>query len=155
MNMPRNNKMRIYKEMQDMKNQPLPNISAGPVSEEELERWVAIIVGPKDTPYQDGFFKVEIQLPPSYPFKPPIVKFKTNIYHCNIKGEHICLDILRNQWSPALTIEKVLLSISSLMCEPNADDPLESTIGKQYKTNRALYDKIAREWTQKYAMDYQ
>ncbi|KAL6439653.1 hypothetical protein ACFW04_004026 [Cataglyphis niger] len=106
-----------------------------------------------DSPYQGGVFFLTIHFPTDYPFKPPKVAFTTRIYHPNINSNgSICLDILRSQWSPALTISKVLLSICSLLCDPNPDDPLVPEIARIYKTDREKYNELAREWTRKYAM---
>ncbi|MBN3314384.1 UB2D2 enzyme, partial [Atractosteus spatula] len=102
--------------------------------------WQATIMGPNDSPYQGGVFFLTIHFPTDYPFKPPKVAFTTRIYHPNINSNgSICLDILRSQWSPALTISKVLLSICSLLCDPNPDDPLVPEIARIYKTDREKY----------------
>ena len=114
--------------------------------------WTSTIVGPNGSPYQDGIFYLEIEFPPDYPFKPPKITFKTKIYHCNINSNGgICLDILKDNWSPALTISKVLLSISSLLTDANPDDPLVPEIAKAYKDDRKRHDETAKEWTAKYA----
>lgn len=63
----------------------------------------------------------------------------------------ICLDILKKNWSPALQIKSVLLSIQSLLSEPNPDDPLNNEAAEQWKTNKALALQIAKEQTNKYA----
>eukprot|EP00731_Ephydatia_muelleri_P017932 Em0010g1030a len=106
-----------------------------------------------DSPYQNGVFFLTIHFPTDYPFKPPKVAFTTKIYHPNINANgSICLDILRAQWSPALTVSKVLLSICSLLCDPNPDDPLVPDIARIYKTDRPRYNELAKEWTRKYAM---
>uniref|UniRef100_A0AC34PUE1 UBC core domain-containing protein n=1 Tax=Panagrolaimus sp. JU765 TaxID=591449 RepID=A0AC34PUE1_9BILA len=115
---------RIQKELQDLGRDPPAQCSAGPVGD-DLFHWQATIMGPPESPYQGGVFFLTIHFPTDYPFKPPKVAFTTRIYHPNINSNgSICLDILRSQWSPALTISKVLLSICSLLCDPNPDDPL-------------------------------
>ena len=129
----------------------------------------ATILGPTDSPFEGGVFFLNIHFPTDYPFKPPKFAFTTRIYHPNINSNGaICLDILRSQWSPALTVAKVLLSICSLLCDPNPDDPLVlhssfcylsldqplqvPEIARLYKTDKGKYNDCAREWTRKYAM---
>ena len=114
--------------------------------------WEATIIGPEKTPYEGGVFKLEICFPDTYPFKPPKVKFKTRIYHPNInKYGSICLDILNKSWSPALTTSKLLLSISSLLSDPNADDPLDVSAADLYNTNKEEFFNLAKNYTIKYA----
>ncbi|RZC87140.1 hypothetical protein C5167_042072 [Papaver somniferum] len=128
------------------------SIFAGPVAD-DMFHWQATIIGPNDSPYSGGVFLVTIYFPPDYPFKPPKAAFRTKVFHPNINSNgNICLDILKEQWSPALTISKVLLSICSLLTDPNPDDPLVPEIAHMCKTDKLRYDSTARNWTQKYAM---
>jgi ubiquitin-conjugating enzyme E2 D/E len=142
----------IQKELIDFNKDPPANCSAGPVNDSDMFHWQATIMGPGDSPYQGGVFFLNIHFPTDYPFKPPKCTFTTRIYHPNINSNgSICLDILKDQWSPALTIGKVLLSISSLLTDPNPDDPLVPEIANIYKTDRMRYEATAKEWTKKYA----
>lgn len=142
---------RLAEELKDLTLNPIENCSAGPVNDDMLY-WNATIFGPEKTPYESGIFKLEIKFGESYPFKPPEINFITPIYHCNInKRGSICLDILKDQWSPALTISKVLLSICSLLTDPNPRDPLEAEIAKMYVEERERHDGMAMEWTRQYA----
>nr|CAG8435129.1 12374_t:CDS:2 [Entrophospora candida] len=116
---------RIQKELAEISLDPPCNCSASPKGD-NLYDWVSTITGPADSPYAGGIFFLDINFPQDYPFKPPKVVFRTRIYHCNINSSgQICLDILKDNWSPALTISKVLLSICSLLTDAN---PCESTI---------------------------
>ena len=143
---------RIRKELKDLLSDPVANCSAGPENETDLLHWKGTIVGPSATPYEGGVFHLNIEFPPDYPFSPPSVRFETKIYHCNISGKgDICLDILKDQWSPALTIEKVLLSLCSLLEDPNPSDPLVPKIASLFETDRVAHDANAREMTEKYA----
>ena len=144
---------RIQKELIDLGKDPPANCSAGPIDEKDQYHWQATIMGPDDSPYAGGVFFLNIHFPTDYPFKPAKINFTTRIYHPNINSNgSICLDILKEQWSPALTISKVLLSISSLLTDPNPDDPLVPEIAHIYKTDKAKYETTAREWVRKYAM---
>ena len=143
---------RIHKELADLQRDPPANCSAGPTDESDLYNWTASIMGPDDSPFQGGVFFLNVQFPTDYPFKPPKLSFTTRIYHPNINSNgSICLDILKDQWSPALTISKVLLSISSLLTDANPNDPLVPEIAHIYKNDRPRYENTAREWTRRYA----
>ena len=144
---------RIQKELIDLGKDPPDNCSAGPIDEKDQYHWQATIMGPDESPYTGGIFFLNIHFPTDYPFKPPKINFTTRIYHPNINSNgSICLDILKEQWSPALTITKVLLSLSSLLTDANPDDPLVPEIAQIYKNDKAKYEATAREWTRKNAM---
>ena len=144
---------RIKKEWTNLQKDPIEHCTAGPATDNELFHWVATIMGPMNSPFSGGVFHLTIRFPSNYPYRPPKIKFDTKIYHPNISSAgDICLDILKDQWSPALTISKVLLSVCSLLNDPNPDDPLVPSIARLFSDNRVEYDLRAREWTEKYAM---
>jgi ubiquitin-protein ligase len=143
---------RIQKEYQKILKNPLDGISVAPVSESDMNIWKGIIDGPDDSPYKGGKFVVNIKFPDSYPMNPPEIVFETLVYHPNISEDYICLDILQDKWTPALTIDKVLLSLSSLLTDPNPDDPLCGTVADEYVNDNKKYLKNAKKWTKKYAM---
>nr|VDD56156.1 unnamed protein product [Brassica oleracea] len=165
-NLPR----RIIKETQRLLSEPgkkahPPGISASP-SEENMRYFNVMILGPSQSPYEGGVFKLELFLPEEYPMAAPKViwgvllmisfvsqvRFLTKIYHPNIdKLGRICLDILKDKWSPALQIRTVLLSIQALLSAPNPDDPLSENIAKHWKSNEAEAVETAKEWTRLYA----
>jgi ubiquitin-conjugating enzyme E2 D len=142
----------------------MDNISAGPIEIKHIDingnvqikqnmfHWKATIIGPSETPYAGGLFKLDLTFPTDYPFKPPHVKFDTKIYHPNVNSSgSICLNILKTKWSPALDVERLLLSISSLLSEPNPSDPLDIDIGQLYTSNYPVFVERALRWTQLYA----
>ena len=138
---------RIQKELIEITNNPLHNCSAGLI-DDDLYKWQATISGPEGSPYHNGLFNLIIEFPHDYPFKQPKVIFKTKIYHCNINSSGgICLDILKNAWSPALTISKILLSICSLMDDQNPNDPLMPDIADIYLKDKNQFIINAKEYT--------
>jgi len=142
---------RLKKEIEDLNKNPPCNCSANPVAD-NLYQWEATLFGPVGSPYEGGVWKLSIHFPTEYPFKPPKINFKNKIYHPNINSSgSICLDVLKDKWSPALTISKVLLSICSLLDDPNPDDPLVVDIANEYNDNINKYKETARSWTTIYA----
>lgn len=144
--------LRLNKEYKDILKTPPDGVTAE-LKNGNIYEWIATLKGPNGTPYQGGVFKLRVTFPTDYPFKPPKITFTTPIYHCNIntKGD-ICLDILKDNWSPALTVSKILLSISSLLNDPNPNDPLEPNIASLYRTDRAKHDELAKAQTVSKAM---
>ena len=117
---------------------------------------VADVMGPEDSPFEEGKFRLEVTIPNRYPFEPPFVQFKTRIYHPNIdKSGRICLDTLKSppmgSWNPSINISTLLTTIRLLMAYPNSDDGLVPEITQLYQQNQALYEQKAREYTLMYA----
>jgi len=144
---------RIIKETQRLKNEPVAGIEATP-DESNARYFHVVVIGPKDSPYEGGTFKLELFLPEEYPMSAPKVRFMTKIYHPNIdKLGRICLDILKDKWSPALQIRTVLLSIQALLSAPNPDDPLANDVAEQWKNNEVQAIETAKQWTRIHAQD--
>ncbi|XP_050633546.1 ubiquitin-conjugating enzyme E2 N-like [Macaca thibetana thibetana] len=144
---------RIIKKTERLLAEPVPGIKAEPGESSALYFHV-VIAGLQDSPFQGGTFKLELLLAEEYPMAAPEVRFMTKIYHPNVdKLGRICLDILKDKWSPALQISTVLLSIQALLSAPNPDDPLANDVVEQWETNKAQAIETARAWTRLYAMN--
>ncbi|KAG8983252.1 hypothetical protein FRB90_006179 [Tulasnella sp. 427] len=141
-----------FQQIRDLEKEDMGEITLKP-AESNVFEWTATIPGPEGSVYESGVFKLNIVLPSDYPFSAPRVTFETRIYHMNIAPNgSICIDVLKSQWSPALSLFKVMLSISSLLTDPNPQDPLVPAIAQEYLRNRAAHDSTAREWTRLYAL---
>ncbi|KRX03371.1 Ubiquitin-conjugating enzyme/RWD-like protein [Pseudocohnilembus persalinus] len=147
-----NNRSRILKEQELFLKQKDQGVQIKIVGD-DINHWKGYINGPEDTCYAGGLFTVDIQLPSEYPYKPPKMKFDTRIWHPNVSSQTgaICLDILKNEWSPALSIRTALLSLQALLCSPEPDDPQDAQVAGQYKSDREAFNQKAKEWTQTYA----
>lgn len=123
------------------------------IDQSDLTKLRGVITGPPDTPFEGGKFELMIDIPDTYPFNPPKVKFVTKIWHPNISSVTgaICLDILKDQWAAAMTLRTVLLSIQALLQAAEPDDPQDAVVAKQYKESPDLYRKTANHWSQVYA----
>ena len=144
--------IRLKKELKELTKNPVCNCYAEP-TDSTLMDWTSTIMGPIGTPYENGIFKLKMKFASSYPFTAPQVRFVTKIFHPNIDSSGgICLDILKEKWSPILGIEKILLSICSLLNDPNPADPLVKHAADLYTNNRPMFDAEARNWTALYAV---
>lgn len=101
-----------------MKNDPPEGVNATPI-DENLIHWSASIQGPANSPYEGGVFFLYMQFPYVYPLHPPKIRFITRIFHPNISRHgDLGLDCIAHNWSLALTIAKILISIQSLLTDP-------------------------------------
>lgn len=146
---------RLRSELKALRADPLEGIQAMPL-DCHCSHWQACITGPRGSPYEGGLFFLYLQIPPTYPMQPPVVRFVTKVFHPNISRHgDVGLDSIHHNWSLALTISKVLLSIQSLLTDPYWYVCMEPTIGQMYQDNIVEFNRIARLWTWKYAMhDY-
>ena len=132
--------LRICNEISNLKTDPPLGISIS--VNDDLLNWDAIIMGPNESVWEGGIFQLKITINSDYPHKPPIVKFLTPMFHPNIyRNGNICLDILQDKWSPVYDIKSVLLSIQSLLTDPNPDDPLIVHF-RFMSTNKKMYDNM-------------
>jgi peroxin-4 len=123
--------------------------------ENSLLEWRLFLRGPEDSPYFEGIFEVKVMIDQNYPVQPPKVYFRTKIFHPNIHWEtgEVCLDILKEQWTPAWTIESLGHAIIALLGSPNADSPLNCDAGNLLRCGDRLgYDEMARTYTLDYGI---
>lgn len=120
--------------------QDLPeSICASPV-DSDIFQWQAVILGPDNTEWEGGIFTLSLAFPEDYPNKPPRVKFLSRIFHPNVYQDgSICLDILQNEWSPVFDVHGILISIQSLLTDPNNKSPANNEAATLYLENRTEY----------------
>jgi len=121
---------RIKKELDDLKKDSASGVRIECPDSNDLTQLKGIIKGPDDTAYAGGIFEVEIKIPSEYPFTPPKMRFINKVWHPNVSSQTgaICLDILKDQWSPALTLKTALLSLQALLSSPEPTDPQDAEV---------------------------
>ncbi|WAQ87306.1 hypothetical protein PtA15_8A210 [Puccinia triticina] len=144
---------RVMKEIQDCQKEAASTQINIQMIGEDLSKLRGQFPGPANSPYEGGTFEVAIEVPPRYPFEPLKMKFITKVYHPNVSSQSgaICLDILKDAWSPVLTLKTTLVSLQSLLCSPEPNDPQDAEVAKVYLSDRSVYERTARYWTEMYA----
>ena len=139
------------REMSLLSKDPPPGVAAY-TPDSDITKIRAQLTGPEGSPFEGGIFLLTVNITGRYPFEPPRCRFLTPLYHPNIdSGGRICLDTLKSppagSWSPAVSLPSLLLSIRSLMAEPNPDDGLVPEISELYKRNPAEWQREAKRRT--------
>ncbi|CDW53133.1 UQ con domain containing protein [Trichuris trichiura] len=134
-------KKRLLQDFQKIRLNPPDGVNASP-KKGDLMKWKAVIFGPKDTPYEDGIFMLEMIFNDQYPIKPPQVRFTSRMFHPNVYADGtLCLDILQGAWSPSYDVEAVLTSVQSLLDDPNPSSPANAEAARLFQENRVEYNK--------------
>ncbi len=124
---------RIQKEYQNLTTQDNQDGIRVRLVNNDFRRWKAYINGPDNSVYEKGTYEIDITIPQDYPYKPPKMQFATKIWHPNVSSQTgvICLDILKDEWSPALSIRTSLLTIQALMCSPEPSELIRLPPGQR------------------------
>eukprot|EP00906_Rhabdomonas_costata_P023171 RCo033360 len=143
---------RLMKELEKASSSAPPEITVEPKAQTDLFNWQATIRGPATTPYEGGRFTIEIKIPPEYPFKAPIFRFTTKIFHPSVKSDDgsICGEIF-SDWKPSVMILDVLADILKMLREPSHENALEPDIGKMLREDKAKFVRNAKDWTKRFA----
>jgi ubiquitin-conjugating enzyme E2 G2 len=150
---------RLMLEAKQMTIKPPDGVIAGLVSEDNPYQWETLLMGPDDTPFEGGCFRAILDFPRTYPMNPPTMRFTTPMWHPNIyKDGKVCISILHapghdptgydnpeEQWSPMQSTEKVILSVMSMLADPNDESPANVDAAKMWRTNREEYLDLVRK----------
>lgn len=153
---------RLLRELRELTNNPVEGIIASPTNDDDLFNWKCLIEGPVDTPYEYGIFEANLVFPKDYPLSPPVMKFKTPIFHPNIYHDgKVCISILHEsgndplnyesadeRWGPLQSIEKILLSVSSMLADPNPNSPANVDAAKLWRDDRTKFDNMVKQQVQ-------
>ncbi|KAI9807246.1 MAG: Ubiquitin-conjugating enzyme E2 7 [Sarcosagium campestre] len=150
---------RLLHEYRLLTTDTIPGILAGPKDESNLFEWEALLQGPEGTPFEGGIFPATLSFPKDYPLAPPVMKFTCDIWHPNVYPSGlVCISILHapgddpnmyehasERWSPIQSVEKILISVVSMLAEPNDESPANVEAAKMWRDRRDEFEKVVRD----------
>ncbi|XP_063060431.1 uncharacterized protein LOC134453583 [Engraulis encrasicolus] len=146
-----NKDKRIVEELKNLHCDPHPYCSVFP-SETDISFWKMLLQGPPDTPYEAGVFELYCEFGPEYPIKPPLLRFVTPVYHCNVNSiGRICHNIFDRNYSAHITMREIVDAVYGLLITPEPDDPLDSVLAELYLSDHAKYNNEAKKHTKRHA----
>ncbi|XP_035525876.1 uncharacterized protein LOC118334163 [Morone saxatilis] len=142
---------RILEELRSLHCDPHPFFRVFP-SDSDFTFWKILMEGPPDTPYEKGVFELYCQFGPDYPVKPPLVRFVTQVYHCNVNSVgRICHSIFDRNYNAHITMREILEAVYGLLIIPEPNDPLDSILAEEFLTSRETYEQEAEKHTEETA----
>ncbi|CCD12661.1 unnamed protein product [Trypanosoma congolense IL3000] len=138
---------RLTKELHHVQRSPDADITISLPDKTNILLWEAVLSGPPGTPYEGGRYRLMLQMPRDYPMVPPVAKFITKVFHPNVNFDSgdVCLDILKNRWSPAWTIRSVCRAILSLLTDPDPSSPFNCDAGNLLRAGDLMgYNSLVR-----------
>ncbi|MCJ1453984.1 Ubiquitin-conjugating enzyme E2 7 [Mycoblastus sanguinarius] len=150
---------RLFHEYKNLTSSPPDGITAGPVNEDDIFLWEALIQGPEGTPFEGGIFPAELKFPKDYPLNPPSMRFLGEVWHPNVYPTGlVCISILHapgddphhyekasERWSPIQSVEKILISVMSMLAEPNDESPANIEAAKMWRDRREEFERVVRD----------
>lgn len=126
------------------------------ITQDDMRNFRVILNGPPDSVYEGYRFELSVCIPSEYPHCPPKVKFITPIKHLNINDNgDICLDIIKSKnWTGYQNIRSVIISIISLLSDPNPNDPLDFDLGQMYRESPSNYYDYVRGCCSKFSVKH-
>ena len=161
---PNFSKVLLQKQLKDLMKSNDLGFSVGLIDENDFYKWSVLIPGPEDSLYEGGFFKAILTFPEDFPQSPPEMKFVTEMFHPNIyKDGRVCISILHNpgldqyneqerideKWRPSLGVEQIVVSVISMLSDPNCDSPANIDASVMFKNHRKEYEQKVRQLTLK------
>ncbi|XP_037608887.1 ubiquitin-conjugating enzyme E2G 1b [Sebastes umbrosus] len=150
----------LRKQLGELNKNPVQGFSAGLVDDDDIYQWEVVVIGPQDTIFEGGFFKATLTFPRDYPLRPPKMKFVTEIWHPNVaKNGDVCISILHEpgedkygyekpeeRWLPIHTVETIMISVISMLADPNGDSPANVDAAKEWRDDPkgVFKKKVAR-----------
>lgn len=150
--------MILRRQLQELSKNPVPGFTVG-LNNDNIYEWDVGIIGAPETSYAGGYFKATMKFPNDYPFNPPTFSFNTKFFHPNVYEDgRLCISILHppgddptsgekaaERWNPTQTVESILISVISLLVDPNCSSPANVDAGVVYRNDRAGYNSIIKD----------
>ncbi|KAJ3309946.1 hypothetical protein HDV04_005515 [Boothiomyces sp. JEL0838] len=148
----------LAKQFKELFTHPVPGFNVE-LKNDNIFEWQVGIIGPPDTIYQGGYFLATLKFPEDFPFNPPTFTFNSDFFHPNVYTDgKLCISILHppgddplsgekaeERWNPTQSVESILLSVVSLINDPNCSSPANVDAGVMYRKDRDQYNAIVKK----------